>query len=219
MPSNPRLTRPTCRRALGALALCLPLGAGAALELDDVAHEGELRYLAQRPDPGAYHYASRVTIGPQSLETGLVHLATCHHQLDPNHRIVIAFNPQRVQDLRITVAEGVGRAEVRGHRVELADVQRGARVCIDLHSRVLEPQGEGRWRLHAGPLMRRYLDGYLPMQARLSFEWPEGLLRLRESHPAPQPGVHREAGPTGGWLDLTFAGRMTATLELERGSR
>ena len=48
------------------------------------------------------------------------------------------------------------------------------------------------WRLHAGPLMRRYLDGYLPMQAKLSFGWPKGLLalareRLADPAIAPRP--------------------------------
>lgn len=43
------LLRTVCTTLVAAL---LPLAAGA-LELDDVAREGELRFLAQRPDPGA----------------------------------------------------------------------------------------------------------------------------------------------------------------------
>lgn len=52
-------------------AALLPLAA-TALELDDVAREGELRFLSQRPDPGAYWYESQVQIGPESLETGVI---------------------------------------------------------------------------------------------------------------------------------------------------
>ena len=74
------------------------------------------------------------------------------------------------------------------------------------------------WRLHAGPLMRRYLDGYLPMQARLAFQWPEGLLRLQRTTPAGQPGVTVHSNHSGAQLDLVFAGRMTATLDLVRGT-
>jgi len=55
--------------------------------------------------------------------------------------------------------------------VELKDVKRGGSVCVQLTSRALDITDTG-WRLHAGPLMRRYLDGYLPMQAKLSFGWP-----------------------------------------------
>lgn len=200
-------------------AALLPLAAGA-LELDDVAREGELRFLSQRPDPGAYWYESQVQIGPESLETGVVSLQTCHHALDPNRRIVVAFNPQRVQQIDIASTEGVGRAWVEGHRVELADVQRGGKVCIALRSRALERlEGSERWRLHAGPLMRRYLDGYLPMQAQLSFRWPAGLLKVTSTAPAVQPGVKVDAQGDGLAMDIVFAGRMSATVELERGTR
>lgn len=210
------LLRTVCTTLASAL---LPLAA-AALELDDVAREGELRFLAQRPDPGAYWYESRVQIGPESLETGVVSLQTCHHALDPNRRVVVAFNPQRVQQIDIASTEGVGRAWVEGHRVELADVQRGGKVCIALRSRALERlEGSERWRLHAGPLMRRYLDGYLPMQAQLSFRWPAGLLKVTSTAPAVQPGVKVDAQGDGLAMDIVFAGRMSATVELERGTR
>ena len=189
----------------------------AALELDDVAREGELRFLAVRPDPGAYWYESQVRIAPDSLDTGLVELRTCHHALDPNRRIVIAFNPQRVQHIAIASTQGVGKAWVEGHRVELADVQRGGQVCINLRSRALERiDGSQRYRLHAGPLMRRYLDGYLPMQAKLAFEWPAGLLQVASTQPAAQPGVQVNAQGDGLRMDIVFAGRMSATVELER---
>jgi hypothetical protein len=188
-----------------------------ALELDDVAREGELRFLAVRPDPGAYWYESQVRIAPDSLDTGLVELRTCHHALDPNRRIVIAFNPQRVQHIAIASTQGVGKAWVEGHRVELADVQRGGQVCINLRSRALERiDGSQRYRLHAGPLMRRYLDGYLPMQAKLAFEWPAGLLQVASTQPAAQPGVQVNAQGDGLRMDIVFAGRMSATVELER---
>ena len=213
------MTAPRPLFALPALALAAalcPLSA-PALELQDVAQEGELRFLAVRPDPGAYWYASQVLIDAESLETGLVHLRTCHHALDPNRRIVVAFNRQRVQSIDIASTEGIGRAWVEDHRVELADVQRGGKVCIDLRSRALEPvEGGGRWRLHAGPLMRRYLDGYLPMQAKLAFEWPAGLLRVAATVPTAQPGVQVNAQGNGLAMDIVFAGRLSATVELER---
>ena len=204
-----------CTTALAAVCLAWPAG---ALELDDVAREGELRFLATRPDPGAYWYESRVQISEDSLRTGIVQLATCHRQLDPNQKIVIAFNPERVQSIRVVSSEGVGSAEVQGHRVEMANVQRGGHICIDLSSRALDRVGERTWRLNAGPLMRRYLDGYLPMQAQLAFQWPDGLLRVRETRPAAQPGVRIDTSGTGAQLDLIFAGRMMATVDLVRGT-
>lgn len=84
--------------------------------------------LAERPDPHAYGYESRVRIDDDSLRTGVVRVETCH----------------------------------------------------------LRPLGDGRWRLHAGPLMRRYLDG-LPMEADLAVTRPDGLLSAGASIPRRSP--------------------------------
>lgn len=200
---------------LASAVLAAPAGA-RPLTFDDIALDGELRFLAERPDAGAYRYESEVVIDDDSLSTGLVTVRTCHLQLDPNRRIVVAFNPQRVQRIEIARTEGVGKAWVDGHRVELADVQRGGTVCIDLRSRAIEADGPDRWRLHAGPLMRRYLDGYLPMEARLALRWPSGLLTVAKTDPAPQPGVALTTTPDGARMDVTFAGRLRAVWELAR---
>lgn len=206
------------RRALNLACLCsaawLVLPA-AALELSDVALEGELRFLAARPDPGAYHYQSRVTITPESLTTGVANLSTCHHALDPNGRIVIQFNTERVQDIRITEYKGIGDAQVQGNKVELRDVQRGATICIDLRSRVLDQVSPGQWRLRAGPLMRRYLDGYLPMHAQLQVQWPEGLLQVTSQEPANQFGAQLQTRSNGATWELTFAGRLRTHMLLQ----
>jgi hypothetical protein len=201
---------------VAGLLLGAPLSA-QSLELADVVLEGELRFLAVRPDPGAYWYESQVQIREDSLHSGVVQLSTCHRALDPNQKIVIAFNPERVRDIAVVSTEGVGRTEVKGHLVELTEVKRGGSVCIDLSSRALDRMDKNTWRLHAGPLMRRYLDGYLPMQARLSFRWPDGLLQLKTTRPGEQPGVRIDASAAGADLDLVFAGRMRATVDLTRG--
>ncbi len=199
----------------------LAAGAAAAavarpLEFDDIAREGELRLLAERPDPEAYAYRAETWLDEESLRTGMVRVYTCHLRLDPNPRVVVLFSRERVQSIRIVEVEGVERAAVDGHRVELAGVQRGARVCVELLSRALDPVGEGRWRLHAGPLMRRYLDGYLPMEADLALHWPAGLLRVAAVEPQPQPGVRLHVQADGASLRLTFAGRLAARWELVR---
>ncbi|HMN92123.1 MAG TPA: hypothetical protein PKC60_02730 [Hydrogenophaga sp.] len=205
--------------AVGLALALVPVEDARALEISDLALEGEIKFFSQRPDPQGYRYESNLRISQDSLSSGLVGLSTCHRALDPNARVVIAFNPQRVRHIAITSSEGVGDARVVEHRVELSQVQRGGSICIDLVSQALERTGEGRWRLHAGPLMRRYLDGYLPMQASLSFQWPEGLLNLRETMPGPQPGVQVARSRAGARIDLVFAGRLNAALELESGSR
>lgn len=193
--------------------MVLPAG---ALKLSDVALEGELRFLAERPDPGAYHYTSQLTITPDSLSTGVASLQTCHRALDPNGRIVILFSRDRVQDIRITEFAGMADAQVDGNMVELRDVQRGASICIDLRSRVLDEISPGQWRLRAGPLMRRYLDGYLPMQAQLQVQWPADMLSLVSQEPVNQAGAQLQVRSDGATWDITFAGRLTTLMVLQR---
>jgi hypothetical protein len=66
----------------------------------------------------------------------------------------------------------------------------------------------------AGPLMRRYFDGYLPMHARLMFEWPAHLLELKQTNPRPQPGVQLMQDSSSAELDITFAGKLVANIDL-----
>ncbi len=185
-----------------------------ALEFSDIAQEGQLRFLAAHPEPNTYRYESRVRISEESLNTGVVTLSTCHYQLDPIRKVVIAFNPKRLQQLEIASASGMGSVEVKGHHVEMMDVKRGASICIDLQSKALDRIDEQTYRLSAGPLMRRYFDGYLPMQAKLRFEWPRDKLSLKTTNPTPQPGVRLMQDSDAAELELIFAGRLLANIDL-----
>ncbi len=189
-----------------------------ALDFSDIAQEGQLRFLTSHPDPGSYHYDSRVRIDEESFDSGVVSLQTCHRKLDPIRKIVIAFNPKRLIALEIVSAEGMGTVEVKGHHVEMTNVTRGASICINLQSKALDRLDQDTYRLQAGPLMRRYLDGYLPMQANLRFEWPRNSLRLKSTNPAPQPGVRLLSADDNAELDIIFAGRLLANIDLTRSA-
>ena len=197
-----------------ALPLLLYPLASHGLEFSDIAQEGELKFLAVHPDPSAYRYTSHVRITDDSLISGVVELTTCHTQLDPIRKVVIAFNPKRLQALEIRSAQGMDSVEVSGHHVVMTNVTRGATICIDLKSKALDQIDAQSYRLQAGPLMRRYLDGYLPMQATLRFEWPAGRLSLKQTNPAAQPGVKLTQDHNQAELDITFAGRLLANIDL-----
>lgn len=187
-----------------------------ALEFSDIAKEGELRYLASHPEPHTYRYESHVRISPESLTNGMVQLSTCHYQLDPIRKVVIAFNKDRLRSLKVVNAEGIEKVEVDRHLVVLTQVARGASICIDLDSQALDAIDGSSWRLQAGPLMRRYLDGYLPMTAKLHVYWTEGLLQIKETDPLPQPGVLVTETSTGAEMNLIFAGRFKGSIVLAK---
>jgi hypothetical protein len=188
----------------------------AALEFSDIANEGEIKYLKTRPDPGAYSYESRVMISPQSLDSGVVTIATCHRQLDPIRKVVIVFNENRIKNITVKSLEKMNSAEVKDNRVTLTDVERGASICIDLESRALDKVSSEQYTLNAGPLMRRYFDGYLPMSAALRVDWPKNMLTLEKTFPVAQDGVQIKQGIDGVQLDMIFAGKMTAQIHLKK---
>jgi hypothetical protein len=188
----------------------------AALEFSDIASEGEIKFLKERPDPGAYSFQSRVKITPTSLENGSVDIATCHIQLDPIRKIVIVFNPERVQAIVIKSMNRVASAEIKGNEVTLTDVKRGATVCIDLRSRALDKITDLTYQLNAGPLMRRYFDGYLPMSAQLRVDWPKDMFSVESTLPEKREGVQVVEGSDGMQLDAIFAGTMIAKIVLKK---
>jgi hypothetical protein len=187
-----------------------------ALEFSDIAAEGQIKYLRERPDPGAYSYESRVKITAASLESGSVQIATCHYQLDPIRKVVIVFNPNRIQAIVVKSIDKMASAEVKNNQVVLTDVERGASICIDLQSKALDQVGSGQYRLNAGPLMRRYLDGYLPMAAKIRVDWPTNMLTVEKTNPAEKEGIQVVQGNDGVQLEMIFAGKMTAQIDLKK---
>jgi hypothetical protein len=187
-----------------------------ALDFSDIATEGQIKYLKERPDPGAYSYESRVKITAASLESGSVQIATCHYQLDPIRKVVIVFNPNRIQAIAVKSIDKMASAEVKNNQVVLTDVERGASICIDLQSKALDQVGAGQYRLNAGPLMRRYLDGYLPMAAKIRVDWPTNMLTVEKTAPSEKEGIQVVQGNDGVQLDMIFAGKMTAQIDLKK---
>ena len=187
-----------------------------ALEFSDIAAEGQIKYLRERPDPGAYSYESRVKITAASLESGSVQVATCHYQLDPIRKVVIVFNPNRIQAIAVKSIDKMASAEVKNNQVVLTDVERGASICIDLQSKALDQVGSGQYRLNAGPLMRRYLDGYLPMAAKIRVDWPTNMLIVEKTAPSEKEGIQVVQGNDGVQLEMIFAGKMTAQIDLKK---
>lgn len=210
--------RRTSQFILGLWAMVL-LGSSAAawaLEFSDIAKEGELIYLAKHPEPNSYHYESRVHLTESSLRDGVVSLSTCHFQLDPIRKVVIAFNPDRLKSLTVDSHSGIESIQADQHRVTLTNVRKGAQICIGIQSKALDiTSDQGVYRLQAGPLMRRYLDGYLPMSAKLQVSWPENLLQVKTTEPAEQPGVVIQSNSKGVEMQITFAGRFKGHFTLE----
>ena len=199
-----------------SLLLLTLISPAHALEFSDIANEGQIKFLKERPDPGAYNYSSRVMITEESLNTGVVTIATCHYQLDPIRKVVIVFNENRIRKISIKSLEKMSAAEVKDNRVTLVDVERGASICIDIESKALDRLSNNQFKLNAGPLMRQYFDGYFPMTAKLRVDWPKDLMVVEKTNPVQQDGVNIFQGHDGVQLEMTFAGKLTAQIYLKK---
>lgn len=188
------------------------------LEKARQVNEGELVFLTATPDPDGARMEKRILLDRQSLETGWAEMRQCHDNLDPAPAVQIVYNDERTREIRITQRDGVGMARVDGPSVQMREIERGARICVS--ARVLaivpHPTGEG-YLVENGPFMRRFLDGYYPMQVRLRVDWPTGWLELAGSEPAAQPGLAIEADRNGVTLEAHFEGRLISRLHLSPG--
>lgn len=230
------MTRGRCRRSVDRVGRVwrrptfllgmLVVLAGPALAVDDAdwdddidaelalmdriaaVNEGDLRFVDATTAAGSHVHDNRIRITPASLDEGWIDLTQCHTNLDPVPRAQILFRAGGVRDLRVESASNIGRAWVEDHSVQLEDVAEDARLCILAQSQALQDLGDGYWRLRNGPYMRRFLDGYYPMQVALDIRYPAERIRLVAQSPVSQPGFQVSAGEGAINVAATFEGRL-----------
>ncbi len=192
--------------------LTLSLSAGAS---DDIFPEGlearvarvsdgELRFLESPPQAPVHYHYNEIEITESSLIHGWVRLRQCHYNLDPVPELEIVYSPERIRDLKILSADKVGESRVSGPKIQISEIARGGQICISAESRALRRQGGNRYMLQNGPYMRRFLDGYYPMQISMHLSLPE-TIRLMEAEPKSQPGmevdIREQSASLKGWFE------------------
>jgi len=182
----------------------------------ETVNEGGLIFLEKRPKQPVHYLHNRITITPESLTTGWVRLSQCHEQLDSVPAAQIVFNPQRIRHLSVTSKHNIEAAWVDGPSVQLKQVSKQAKVCIDAETRAFNIEDDGKYRLRNGPFMRRFLDGFYPMRLRLDVSFPNQLLRLVSVSPNPQSGfrLQQEDGKVS--IETLFEGKLYTELLFSR---
>jgi hypothetical protein len=178
-------------------------------------NDGDLKFLVQAPEKPAHHHQNRITIDDASLDTGWVHLEQCHAHLDAVPSSQVVYRQDFVRDLSILRAEGIGRAWVEGHSVQLENVGPNALLCIQADTRALSPRTGNSYFLRNGPYLRRFLDGYYPMRVTLAVHIATPRLRFISVTPPPQPGFQVNTPTHGVDIEALFEGRLNTEIRFD----
>lgn len=182
-----------------------------SLAIDDV-NEGELTFVEKAKNKGVHHHHNKMLITDSSLDDGWVKMEQCHRNLDAVPLAQILFSKSRSRNLSVSHSENIGKAWIEGNSVQLEDINKQAVLCVKAETRSLVYNGDGTYSLRSGPFMRRFLDGYYPMQVTMDVDINAKRLRYFETTPTPQNGlkVWRSAGAVH--FDAWFEGRLNTDI-------
>jgi len=175
-------------------------------------NEGELRFLERPPERPPHLHSTHVFITEDSLKSGWVTAKQCHYHLDQVSALQVVFNERRVRRIEILQADNIERAWVQGASVQVTNVGKDAVLCLRSENLAIKRnQAERSYEWHGGPYMRRFLDGFFPMQVKLAIDYPADTIRLESIDPGSlrfktvaQPGLIR--------LDALFEGKLDITI-------
>ena len=174
-------------------------------------NEGELHVFAQPLEQPVHLHSNHITITPDSLQTGWVLLQQCHQNLDAVADLQIRFTSGRTRELEVTEAQGIESARVEGDSVQLRNISKHSRLCLRLQTLALHQTDEGV-ELVTGPYMRRFLDGFYPMQVQLTVTYPQQRLQFQQATPLP----FKQEAENRLRLNVWFEGRLTTRLRFVR---
>lgn len=170
-------------------------------------NEGELSFIAQRPLEPVHHHRISIEIRQSSLGDGWVVMEQCHTGLDRIAAAQIVFNPEKTRALEVTGFRNMQDAFVETATVQLRDIGENSQVCARTESQALHQLPDGHHELRNGPFMRRFLDGYYPLQLSMQIIYPDSIV-LVDSAPEVQPGFSITHTPGQIEVEAFFEGQL-----------
>jgi hypothetical protein len=175
-------------------------------------NNGDLHFLSHAPAIPIHHHQNQITLNAESLATGWAKLEQCHDNLDPVPDTQIVYGQDRIRNLAVARSENIGRAWVEKNSVQMQQVERNALICITAETRALTHEGENRYSLTNGPYMRRFLDGFYPMQVSMRVRMDAPGLQFVDISPAPQSGFNVTRTGNEVAYDALFEGVLRTTI-------
>ena len=170
-------------------------------------NEGELAFLSGPPSGPEHHHHSRIVITGQSLLDGWVLMEQCHENLDRVAEAQIVFKAGSSRALEILGFHNMDSAFVESDSIQLRGIREGSKVCARLQTQALHTAGMNIFELRNGPFMRRFLDGYYPLQLSIQVVYPPQL-ELLDYAPANQPGYTVDSAPGHVDVEARFEGAL-----------
>lgn len=147
-------------------------------------NEGNLQWVTPQQTENQYALKNAIVFFGDSLQTRKVGFTQCHENLDAIHAIDIVYNAETTSELKVISATNIERHQTHSAKVELFNVSKGAKICIQGINQTLnfDPTSNS-WQLKRGPYMRKFLDGYYPMHLQEVLDLSKTSLGLQSIQP------------------------------------
>jgi hypothetical protein len=183
-------------------------------------NEGALVFItpemAHAQSAAVLYSTNHIDITGKSLDDHWVTLQQCYQHLNTALKSEITYRYRNMRKLTIERIHNIGQAKIMENSVYLDNVSAGAEICVSAEIQILYENEPGQYLLRNGPFFNRLIDGYFPMNVTMQVDFPQSLLRLVESSPAPQSGFKSVLSEDGIDIDAWFEGKLTIELHFMR---
>ncbi len=176
-------------------------------------NEGQLKFLTTPPQKKVHHHHNTLIVYKASMQDGWIKLQQCHEHLDTINKAQVVYKKGKIKNLKIISKQNIEKAWIENFSVQLRNIKKGARICIEADSRALKKNDDGTFTLSNGPFMRRFLDGYFPMRVSMDLRLPSDL-KFISILPKQQKGFRVNHTKKGVHFDAWFEGKLYTRINL-----
>lgn len=182
-------------------------------------NEGDLEFLTHAPQKRPHSMHNEFTISSQSLKDGWIKMVQCHDNLDVVSIAQILYHARRTRHLQVLSHSGISRAWVEKNSVQLQNIKRGAKLCVQAEVHSLYSNYDGSYSMYNGPFLRKFLDGYYPLRVTMEVNLPGDKLRFEAINPQAQEGFRVSHSQNAMQVDALFVGELNIeVMFLEKSS-
>lgn len=170
--------------------------------------DSQLKFIPAPTDNAVLHSVNAIKIRPQSLTTGWVELVQCYQHLDAVPEMEVVYQYKNMRNLMIIKKQNIAQAYIQGQSVQLEDVARNARLCVQSEVKILHKNKNATYTLLNGPFHRQFMDSYFPFHLTLKISFPSALLKFIKSKPAAQTGFEVTLSDNTLLIESYFTGKL-----------